>query len=201
MTHIGPIRKQFENANFCRHVTGQKLAKSEILPICLKLVGNLDFVSSYRSGIITSDFGSGGGGVFGARRVSEDLVPTLLGSPCRGSVWLMTQELRSTLHPPSRRTSDMLLSEHITSPAASRILAFHHLMNEQRTPATDSGPSNQNKLPTLICPQTSSTTKQLKGSSLNFTSRRGHKIHKDVSLNLARTKCAQNQLITSHHMT
>ena len=141
------------------------------------------------------------GGVFGARRVSEDLVPTLLGSPCRGSVWLMTQELRSTLHPPSRRTSDMFLSEHITSPAASRLLAFHHLMNEQRTPATDSGPSNQNKLPTLICPQTSSTTKQLKGSSLNFTSRRGHKIYKDVSLNLARTKCAQNQLITSHHMT
>ena len=176
--------------------------------------------------------------VFGARRVSEDLVPTLLGSPCRGSVWLMTQELRSTLHPPSRRTSDMFLSEHITSPAASRLSAFHispnqvlthaaraaakqpplvaargareglwleqafhHLMNEQRTPATDSGPSNQNKLPTLICPQTSSTTKQLKGSSLNFTSRRGHKIYKDVSLNLARTKCAQNQLTTSHHMT
>ena len=118
-------------------------------------------------------------------------MPTLLGSPCRGSVWLMTQELRSTLHPPSRRTSDKFLSEHITSAAASRLLAFHHLMNEQRTPATDSGPSNQNKLPTLICPQTSSTTKQLKGFSLNFTSRRGHKIYKDVALNLARTKCAQ----------
>ena len=35
--------KIFENANFCRHLqTGQKLAKSEILPIRLKLVGNLD---------------------------------------------------------------------------------------------------------------------------------------------------------------
>ena len=43
VTHIGPIRKYFENANFCSHLlTGQKLAKSEILPIRLKLVGNLD---------------------------------------------------------------------------------------------------------------------------------------------------------------
>ena len=59
VTHIGPIRKYFENTNFCRHLlTGQKLAKSEILPIRLKLVGNLDLVSSYRSGIITSGFGS-----------------------------------------------------------------------------------------------------------------------------------------------
>ena len=84
---------------------------------------------------------------FGARRIFENLVPTLLGSPCRGSVWLMTQELQSTLHPPSRRPSDMLLSEHITSHRASRLLAFHHQMNEQRTPTTDSGPSNQNKHP------------------------------------------------------
>ena len=46
MTHIGPIRKYFENDNFCRHCTVtsvEKLAKFEILPICLKLVGNLDF--------------------------------------------------------------------------------------------------------------------------------------------------------------
>ena len=59
VTHIGPIRKYFENANFCHHVTSDKiLVKFEILPICLKLVGNLDLVSSYRSGIITSGFGS-----------------------------------------------------------------------------------------------------------------------------------------------
>ena len=56
---IGPIRKYFENANFCRYVTSDKiLPKFEILPICLKLVGNLDLVSSDRSGIITSGFGS-----------------------------------------------------------------------------------------------------------------------------------------------
>ena len=59
VTHIGPIRKYFENAKLCHHVTSDKiLVKFEILPICLKLVGNLDLVSSYRSGIITSDFGS-----------------------------------------------------------------------------------------------------------------------------------------------
>ena len=59
VTHIGPIREYHENAKFCHHVTSDKiLAKFEILPICLKLVGNVDLVSSYRSGIITSGFGS-----------------------------------------------------------------------------------------------------------------------------------------------
>ena len=58
-----PILDRFENIlkmpNFVTHVTSDKiLAKFEILPICLKLVGNLDLVPSYQSGIITSGFGS-----------------------------------------------------------------------------------------------------------------------------------------------
>ena len=57
------ILDRFENIlkmpNFVTMATSEKiLAKFEILPICLKLVGNLDLVSSYRSGIITSGFGS-----------------------------------------------------------------------------------------------------------------------------------------------
>ena len=59
VTHIGPIREYFENAKFCHHGNRwEKLAKFEILPICLKLVGNLDVELSYRSGIKTSGFGS-----------------------------------------------------------------------------------------------------------------------------------------------
>ena len=120
------------------------LIKAKCVSVC---ESGLWSFKNYGCSSVGRESGGGGGG-FGNQRILKTLCQPF-GVPLPRVCWLMTQELRSTLHPPpppigGHPTCSIRSISSIT--AARRLLAFHHPMNEQQTPATDSGLFNQIKL-------------------------------------------------------